>query len=299
MRREKGSILIASLWMISIFAVFVSNLGFQSTQRAFLLKREINNLEAQTAFLSALHLLAWDLASDPEPHEDSAEDAWYGEVDLEDPWKTSLSLSVEDEESKINLNTASAALLKVFLKRLDEEKGPLKGNADDFVKQILTLRGKGKIGSFEELFLFEDIEKEDAEKVRPYVSVFTDFPGININTASPLILKSFIDSVPGDHFAKEELFRKIMERREQKDPKEGSGIFRSQELTPNLFLSKLHLNPDVQMVQLANQLVSYFTTDSKTYRLVMEHKRSGKQAFCTIRDKPGLHAMEILSWHES
>lgn len=294
--KERGSVLIASLWAISVFSVFISSLAFEGAQHALLMKREIQNLETKSLFLSALNLTSQKIFSDPLPHEDSQEEEWYGEVKLAEPWKDKVSVKVEDEESKLNLNSASEAFLKSFLTLFEEEVDSLKGERKDIVKQITKARQKQRIASLEELYLLEDLEKEDIEKLKPYLTVYPDLPQININTVHPIVLKALIESLPGDDLAKEELTRKIIEFREKKE-KGVSQAFQSKDLEPNPFLERLGLNPSLQMMALANQFLPFVTVDSRIYRLKLQAK-SGKEAQAVIREKSEGFEMEVLNWHE-
>lgn len=294
--KERGSVLIASLWAISVFSVFVSSLAFEGAQHALLMKREIQNLETKSLFLSALNLTSQKIFSDPLPHEDSREEEWYGEVKLGEPWKDKVSVKVEDEESKLNLNSASEAFLRSFLKLFEEEVDSLKSERKDFVKQILKARQKRRIASLEELYLLEDLEKQDIEKLAPYLTVYPDLAPDNINTARPLILEALIQSLPGDDLAKGELLRKITEFLETK--KEGiAQSFASKDLDPNVFQEKLKLTASPQMLSLVNQFIPFITTDSRVYRLKIKAK-TGKEAQAVIREKGEGGGMEVLRWNE-
>jgi len=294
--RQKGSILIASIWALSVFSVFIASLGFEGAQHALLMKREIQNLETKSLFLSGLNLASQKIFSDSLPHEDSKQEDWYGDIILPEPWKENLSIHVEDEESKLNLNAAPQAFLESFLKLFEEEVDSLKGERKDFVTQILKARGKQRIRSLEELYLLEDLEREDIEKLKPYLTVYPDLAPININTAKPLILEALIESLPGDDLAKGELLRKITEFLETK--KEGiAQSFASKDLDPNAFQEKLKLTASPQMLSLVNQFLPFMTTDSRTYRLSVKAK-AGKEAEAIIREKGEGFGMEVMSWNE-
>lgn len=294
--KERGSVLIASLWAISVFSVFISSLAFEGVQHALLMKRELQALETKSLFLSVLNLTSQKIFSDPLPHEDSKQEDWYGEIKLSEPWKEKVSVKAEDEESKLNLNSASQAFLETFLKLFEERIDSLKGERKDLVKQITKARQKQRIASLEELYLLEDLEKEDIEKLKPYLTVYPDLPQTNINIIPTLILKALIDSLPGDDLAKEELTRKIIEFRDKKE----KGIpqaFQTKDLEPNPFLERLGLSPSLQMMALANQFLPLVTADSRTYHLRIR-ARSGKEAETVIREKGEGFGMEVLSWNE-
>ena len=85
--RNKGSVLIASLWALSLFSVLMTSLTFEGFQHTYLMKRELESLQSKAEFQSALGFFHQALLTDPKPHEDSSEDAWYGALDLPEPWK--------------------------------------------------------------------------------------------------------------------------------------------------------------------------------------------------------------------
>ena len=178
MNREQGSILIASLWALALFSILVANVGFQGSQHTLLMKRELEGFDKRAHFYNTLYSAGQSVTEDPEPHEDSPLDSWYGEI--------------TDEESRLNLNFAERAWLDSFLKLL-EQKTPLKGERKDFIKAILKKKAKGRILSLEELYLLEGIEKEDVEKLRPFLTVYPELALININTVDPLFLESLIE----------------------------------------------------------------------------------------------------------
>lgn len=292
---EQGSVLITSLWALSIFSVLMTSLAFESFQHVYLIKRELEGLRAKSQFQSALGLFTERLLQDPKPHEDSKEDTWYGRLDLPRPWNESLAVRVQDEESKINLNFASESLIKSFLEAF-EEIDSLRTQPKDFVKQVMKRRQKERIQSFEEFFLLEDIEKEDLEKLWPYLTVYPDHHGINLNTVDSLILKSVIESVSEDHFSGDELLRKITEYRAR--VKDGQAApFQSDDLVPDGFQRKLSLSTGLSMASLLNRFLPLMTTDSRTYHLKIK-TQSGREAGAIVKDKAEGLGTQVLSWNE-
>lgn len=293
---EKGSVLIVSMWILMIFLILLVSLGFHASQEVLLMKREKENVQAKLDFVSSLTKVFELLSTDPDPHRDSPEDAWYGTLTLKQPWAKRVSIEVKDEESKINLNTAGETLLREFFKKISQETA-LKEEEEAFTKAILKQRAKNRIASFEELYLMEDIDPKNLEKLRPYFTVYPEAPQMNLNTASPLILNALIQSLPGDDFAKEELEKKILEYRGDKDGRI-SKSFSSESLSPNALMQLLSLDNRTQMVQLVNALLPNVTTDSQTFEIHLKHA-SGKKAEAVMSFKNSSLVPEILSWHEN
>lgn len=295
---HKGSILIASLWTLSVFSVFVSGVGFQAAQQAMLLKREQGDFQSRADFVSALNLLGQKILEDKDPGTDSPLDSWYGEVTLPEPWSDRVKLVVGDEESRFDLNKVSQVLLENLYSSLQERGENLKGEADDFAEEIIAMRTDKEFLSLEELYLSQNIEKTDVEILRPYLTIYTKAAWINLNTADDFLLDVLIRSLPGDDFAKQELLRVLLEYRKGSAETQEPGIFTAEEMMPEFFMQKLGLTGSVQNAQLVQHFLGAVVTDSLTWNLLLKSE-SGREAFAVIRD-PGLGGkFEIVSWRES
>lgn len=294
---QSGSVLIASLWAVSVLSVYVSGVAFQAGQQAVLLKRENSHFQSRVDALSAVNLAGQLIYEDESPKEDHAEDVWYGKVELPDPWKTRVELFVTPEESRIDLNKASENLLRTLFETIDSEVTALNGESQDFAEGVLKLRGEREIVSLEELYLIEDIDKRDLEVLRPFITVYTKFSGFNINTVDPVVLKAFIQSLPGDDYAKEDLLEAIMQMREGSRSVIGNPYFLNLELDPYLFLEKLELTPTVTMVYLMTQLSPYLSVDARTWRLKIKTE-SDRYIETVIQENELEQNFSILSWRE-
>ncbi len=291
--QERGSILITALWAVSVFSIMTASLAFHSGEEILLMKRELNNFRHRVDFVSGLNQVVEMIQEDPEPHEDSKEKAWYGDIKLEEPLKARLSIRLEDEESKINLNYASAAFLSAFFKRFEDEIGPLKGSKKDYVKAIEKLKYEKRIESLEELLLVEDFKKEDLEVLRPYFTVYPELPLINPNTASPLVLKALIESLSGDHGTKQIFIGRI----EETCAIHGC-FFLNQEFNPQIFMEKLKLPKTPLMTQVVQDFLAAVTTDSQTFHLTMttsDHAQASAIFTCRV----GQARPEVFWWHEN
>ena len=300
MLNNRGSLLITGLWAMSIFATMSTSLIFNASQHMLMMKREFQAFQAKADFVFGLNHAAALIQTDPYPHEDSPQDAWFGEMVspmsspnafIGDPFleKKFISMKIEDEESKINLNRASETLLKNFFKIFEENITVLKGSRKDYVKGIAKLRSGKTIESLEELLLMEDFEKEDFEGLKPYLTVYPDQPLININTAGPLVLKALMESLPGDHGSKQILMARLEE-----PPRR---VFLSQDLRPDLFAENLKLPKTLEMSGLVQRFLAAAGTDSETFSINMKSK-SGREARGIFRSREGQLRPEVLWWHE-
>lgn len=291
---QKGSVLIASLWAASFLSVFVSNVVFQSAQQAMILKREQNDFQARVDFLSTLHWVGHLIQQDDNPESDSPGDAWYGTIELPETWNARVKVTVSDEGSRIDLNTASPRLLEQLFEFVNEEVHGLEGKAHEFSAAVLELRGAEKILSFEELYLIEDIEKENLEILRPFLSAYTGQHGVNINTADLFVLKTVIFALAGDYFAKNDLINAIADFRGQAGV---NAYFLAEELNVDLFLAKLKLSPTVHQITLANQLLPLLTADTRIWRIHFDAV-SGKRAECVIRENFMEGNFKVVHWRD-
>lgn len=303
--RDRGSILIMSLWSASILSILLTSLAFQAGIQKQLTKAEMNQFEGHWALISGFNLATKAIAEDAEPYKDSPLDAWYGDLVLDTPWKGKVVVHVEDEESKLNLNFANEKLLREFFERLKREEGSdFEKDAKEIVKGIMTWRNQKKHRKFdflEELLLIDEIAEKDFEAFRPYVTVESDanvFPSVNVNTVSSVVLEALIHSLAGDEFAKRELAGKILESRHAERGLKEFSYYVREELEPRIFMEKLKLTPSLQIVSLVNQLMPYLTTDSSTFQALIEAPDQGKRAGVIFRYGEAQVQPEILEWRE-
>ena len=297
---ERGSLLITGLWAMSVFSVMTISLSFSASQELMLAKRDLGDFKSHLDFLSAMNQVAWKMDTDPFPHEDSPAKPWFGDVQLEKPFEGRLSVSVEDENSKINLNYASEALVSTFLRAFEKDTQSLKGSHKDYVKGISKMRSKKRFQSLEELLLMEDFEKEDLEAMRPYMTVYSENAFVNINTAKPLVLRVLLDSLSTDHGAKHILFSRLeeacnLDKEKLKETEQGC-FFLSRELQPETFAERLKLPRTPVMLNLVQQFLSLVTTDSEIFCISM--KADQREALGIFRYRVGQARPRILWWHE-
>jgi hypothetical protein len=299
MRCDRGSLLIAALWSMSIFSVMTTSLVFGASQQVVVMKRELRDFQDKADLLSGLNEIYSVISADSYPHEDSTHDLWFGRVALRPDFSERFSAYVEDEESKININEVSERFLNVFLKVLEDHGAELRGSRKDYAKEILKLRAQKRIQSLEEILLIENFEEEDFEVLRPYLTVYSDSGLVNINTAKALVISSIIQAIPGDQGTKQLFIGRLTEAcGVGADGDAQQCYFLSSELQPSLFIQKLHLPGTPLMAMLVQEFLSKVTTDSETFRLVMKTK-SSKEAEAVFRFRSGQSRPEVFYWHES
>ncbi len=288
---ERGSLFIAGLWAMCLFSIMSPGLIFGASQQLMLMKRERQDFQAKLEFISGVNQAALAVQNDPEPHQDSSASAWFGDLVSDERLANHFSIYVEDEESRLNLNQATAVFMGVFFKAFEENVGPLKGSRKDYVKEILKLRYEKRIASLEELLLMEGFKAGDYEILRPFLTVYPDLPMVNINTASPLVRNALLESLPGDHGSKQ-----ILKTRLEEACRKGCK-FSSLDLSPENFSRLLKLPGTPQMIALEQLFLAAVTLDSSTFRIKMKAS-SGKRAEAVIATRIGKPRPEILWWHE-
>jgi len=290
---DRGSVLILAVWAVSVFSVMTASLAFHGGQEMLLMKREIRGLKSRADFISGLSEAFRRLQEDPDPHEDSKDKSWFGAWKSENSLQSRFSVRMEDEESKINLNQASAALLSTFLKEFESENGSLKGDRKAYLKAILKLRYTKRIESLEELLLLDDFVEEDFEPLKTYLTVYPEQLFINPNTASPLVLRALVQSLGADHASKEIL----MGRLEEACPKQGC-FFRNSDLEPEALAERLKLPKTPLMLQVIQEFLAALTLDSQTFHIEMK-SIEGATAAGVFSCRTGQVRPEIVWWHEN
>lgn len=281
----KGSVLISTLWLLALFALFIASFSFRvrletkMTGQSLLAQQSREDLESAAQY--ARHLLESDLKKES----DSPNDRWYGSH-TPAGWTDNENIRVEiqDEESKLNINYASPVIIRRFLSLLKEKGYGLRASAEDLASSITRWRGEsaafGKPSTFpqknslyesrEELLLIEDMDAEDYKILRPFLTVYAQ-PGtralkININTAHPLLLQALIAELPGDSFAKD-AFSKLLAQYLEQAAKGAVPFFSEESLNPGNFSQLCQLPNTAQMTSLVQQFLSYMTVNSQFFQV--------------------------------
>lgn len=300
---RKGSILITVLWVLVLLALFAVSLGFRMHLETRMMSHALERQQLRERTESSVQYARYLIESDEVPDCDYPGDVWYGTHRLSD-WVPgdSLQIEVSDEESKININLASPALLKSLFETLAENGIVLETGPEALASSILQWRGesaffgspstypskKAPFESIEELLMIEHITPKDLEAIKPYLTVYSAkgdrTPRVNLNTAPDAILEALVKSSPGDEFSKKDFLNALLkylgEARAGKQ-----FFFRQKDLVPAEILRRINLSSTLQMVSLANQLLQNLTVDSSYFSV---------EAYDPLSPDPGIRARAVI-----
>lgn len=232
-RGVRGSILILSLWALCLLSTFAVILGFVVRQKLTLVNRIEDRDRLRFIAEAGIKKAISQLKEEPEKIYDALNDSWsnnisaFKEINIgngkfsilhncfnERTGLTESWYGLTDEESKININTASRPILQRFFRIIldfdetqaqelaaaivdwrDSDSGlciPV-GSAEDSYYQDLEYPYEAKDARFEvleELLLVKGMDQSIFEKIKNYITIY-DSGRININTASDVVLLAF------------------------------------------------------------------------------------------------------------
>lgn len=348
---KRGSVLIVFLWVTVLFALFALSIAFRTRLAVKIEGYEMARAEKDYQLLTGVNLARFFIDSDDNRDTDSPFDDWYGNPKKLDEMEFSkqFNLKIADEDSKLDINKAQEKLLIALFDLMKKKGYKLKTDPKKLAGSILAWRGmysmsgKPSVGfknknapfeSLDELNLIQDIKPEDAELIKPFLTVYakpSTIIKVNINTVDPIVLEAIISSLIGDDSNKQKLFERIQAFREGKlesqDAVEGAKqYFRREDLRENELLNRLGLRQqwnigDWRLVQLTRQLLMFLKSNSDYYSVEVTPKDIrggnvkvravlGQRFLPRMMPKPGALSLgkpramiaiplEILSWQES
>ena len=150
---KKGSFLILALWLFTLLSIFCLGLGFRTFIATKKTKLLLDSVRAHTLASSGVKLAIKILEEDKEGEEnvDHLQEEWAKEKEEKEVFLSpkrvgSLTLNIEDEYSRLDINSASQEKLnnlfeqegvesydtkvKYILDYIDEDADPLSGNPE-------------------------------------------------------------------------------------------------------------------------------------------------------------------------
>jgi general secretion pathway protein K len=215
-----GFILVAVLWIIVALATLASIFSIYLANTAVSLSLNDNSIQTEALVSASLELTAYQLSvpkSAPAPTVAPATPPTRGDFNFR-LGRANVAVSYTSETARIDLNAAPAQLLANFFTVL----GVQRQNAEQYAERIEGWRTKPKTASavaasddnedslyraaghnylprrapfahVDELSLVIDLPPELVERARPYLTVYSGKPQINVLDAAPEVLSA----VPG------------------------------------------------------------------------------------------------------
>lgn len=303
--KRHGSILIFVIWILLLLTVLAASVALRSRLEIKLTSFYGERLQDDYMMLSAVHAAMYLINQDDDASVDSDRDSWYGDPSGFGDFSLSkeIVLTIEDEESKLNLNKVNDTILGNFFKILKENGIRFETEPNDMIVSIMawqgkplrTVKGKTSMGfehkkapfeTVEELKLIQYITPKDYEAIKPFFTTYgktADFwPRVNVNTAHDWILKAIIQSLPGGEQEKKQLFDNLQffRKGDPQNPEKSPGmVFTPADLRGKVLLQKLGLPETPSMIGLINMLQQYYlTADSQFFFVHVETQKGGLEA---------------------
>jgi len=315
---RRAQALMISLWILTILSILAVGIGHRVSMALRMSRYQRDSLKALYLAKAGVNLAIVELEKDNNDY-DALTEKWadneelFKEIVLRDNPDASATVSfqvldkdnnpktiygVRDEESKININTASKELLLALFEKCGISP------AQDIVNSILIWRGdivddnkiyenlgypckSSPFTNIEELNLVKDLKMQDYQKINKFISVFAG-PLININTVSEDVLlilsRSLAKKIAVEENFADSVATKILELRSSK------GYFKDKGEVDLMLTGEEETN-------IFNALLNATTLKSE-YFLIEVTGNSSKikrkiQAVYHRKDK------KISGWHES
>lgn len=216
MVNKRGSVLMISLWILTILVVFALGLGQRAIMNMRMAKYQRDSLKASSLAGAGIKRAILEIKKDATPGYDGFYENWctgkdasgntiFENISISNDSDGKFSVHVTDEESKININSASKELLtELFASLKIQDADSLAELVRDWIDaDTVTTTGQedkifknAPLKANEELVLILDYfydragtpaearknAQETFAKVKERISVYGDNP--NINTAS-------------------------------------------------------------------------------------------------------------------
>jgi len=289
---RRGSLAVFAIWILVLFSLLAVSIGYRQRLEAKAMLYQKNNLKNLWHAVGLTHIVQYLIENDTEDGIDHLGKVIFGIGSIQDqlPWLEEVRIRVTDEERKLNVNTASKEQLEFLFKTLKSEID-LDLNPEDLAEEIIDYRTKGvkteglsqnvrqqSFSTMGALLTLKELSTQDYLILRDYMTVYgqagvTAGLRVNVNTASKHVLRTVVESLPGDERDEELVLDRFFEYREKElDPEEEEerNYFIDNELDPYRLAELLELPSTVTMVSLLTLLRPLLTTDSAFYTIEVQ-----------------------------
>ena len=212
MIREKGSVLIFTLWVLIILAILSIILSYYVSSDVRLAKYESDKIKATYLARAGVMKMLAELIKDQNSYDSLFED-WNTTKDNPKKFKLGnriIFYGASDEMGRLNLN--GVGLAKEHLVSLGVEDETV---SEDIVRYKNEKKDNKKFEFIEELFLVDGMTREMYLQIKDFVTIHRgDDSKVNINTASEEVLMAVLGN--------ESLVLDILDYRKGPDGKAGT-----------------------------------------------------------------------------
>jgi type II secretory pathway component PulK len=189
MTRQRGSILIFTMWVLMILAIFTIMLSRRASSEINLARYEFRNLQASYLAKAGIVKILSELEKDKIANSyDSLNEGWAAAEDNSKEvmlkGNNMVRYSVSDESARLNLNSSI----------LSKEQIVSLGVDDGIAQKIIEYKNKKGNKGFEfmeELFLADGMTREAYSAIKDLVTIYRGQDSkVNINTANAAVLEA-------------------------------------------------------------------------------------------------------------
>lgn len=337
---NKGLIIIAALWIMAILMLLAIGLAHRISIELRLVKFNSNMLKARLACEAAAEFVCRVLGEDLNNF-DSLNEVWatgivYGreesifkdyqlkeaafslinEAQYEGS-QAQYNYGLSDEDSKLNINTATVAQLETFLLELDipdareiahsildwidaDDTTSFDGAEEDYYNSLATPYHckNAPIAVIEELLLIKGMDEEKFEKIKPFVTVYTDGK-ININTVDEVVLRSLLISRGTLDTTARKLAKEIIDYRLGADGRIGTlddGVFVRFQDIPLALSTPMSLGEFTKCLDIIRFKSSVFAAN--VLARTLDNNARKKVTFIFKKDRLNVNVPELIFWQE-
>jgi type II secretory pathway component PulK len=292
MQKKRAQVLIISLWVLVALSIFAVSIGQRVATALKISRQQINSLKAYYLARAYLNFIIRQI----DTHYNACLGSFDPELLVQD--NQDSAWRIIDQESKVNINTASQELLIGVLEEYDV------GSAQEIARNIMIWRGdilddnkiyeelgypcKGeRFSNVEELMLVKGISPQDYARLKEAVTVYGKGL-ININTVSPQMLGIFTRAIAKKLAVSQDYAGSITDK-----------VIISRNNHNGCFQDKDEIDISItgdEEANIFNELLSRVVTHSDNFLIEVEGNDSRIESRITaIYDR---FAKKIIAWYE-
>ncbi len=215
--QKKAQVLIIFIWILVVLVILVVSISHRAAMTFRFIQYQKDRQIALYLAKAGINRAIAELERDKNTY-DNLNETWstgidsqtqqpiFGNIELVPASGGTFSVTITDEESKININQASKEILTALLEDFDintpEEIAKniriWRGDVadDNEIYENLGYPAKGKsFTNTQELMLVKDITPQDYQELKEFITVYPTDDKININTVADNALNIFLRGI--------------------------------------------------------------------------------------------------------